>query len=52
MRLLVLYFKRNRNEKGFGGATLSKKKIVLLWGGFHLLVLFFRVDALQDLCKF
>lgn len=24
VRLLVLYFKRNRNEKAFGGATLSK----------------------------
>lgn len=35
---LLLFFKKNRNKKGFNRATLSK--IVLLWG-FHLLDFFF-----------
>lgn len=38
IRSFVCFFKKNRNKKGFGRATLSK--VVLLWG-FHLLDFFF-----------
>lgn len=41
----LCFFKKNRNKKGFGSATLSK--IVLLWG-FRLLGFFFLWMA----CKF
>lgn len=46
VRLAVFYFKRNREGKGL--VELRCQKIVLLWGGFHLLVLFFRVGCLAN----